>query len=450
MVLGLSLEPQPRLVQTLSQMLNPQMLAMLEVFNLPYLDLLEKINEEVKQNPLLEIKKPDELLNYLQSFRSQEKIGRQSESSGYLTVEALPANTNITLEQSLINQLSLAQLKTKDYQIGLELISQIDSRGYFPDYFKTRTEIIEKLGASRQKIDQVLQIIQTFEPDGVGARHLEECLLIQIQNYNFDNEELQKTLEKTVREHLEIVAQKNGAKLGELLEIPEEGAQAVIQFIEHNLNPTPAANFGRPEEARPVIPSFSVDFEAGKVKITSLEQKFGPGLTLNNQYLKILETGQADEKTLTFIKEKLKNAEQFLKNIERRQNTILKIVETICEQQKSFLKNEASWLEPLPQIKIAQTLDLDPSIISRAIAQKYLQTERCIFNLKFLCPREISGVTSQKIKLLLKDIITRPNQPHSISDEKIAQMLHQKGINISRRTVTKYRLELKLPSSHKK
>lgn len=451
MSLGFSLEPQPRLIQTISQMLNPQMLSMLHLFNLPYWDLLNEINQQVTENPLLELKKPDELVKFFHSLKPKEKeTGSLTKDTASYSLDNIAVSKEATLEQFLIEQLNLAQLKPKDYQVGLELINYIDDKGYLPDYFQIRHQITEKLEVSRQKVDQVLKIIQGFEPDGVAARNLKECLLLQLKSHNFTNEELENLLEKTIEEHLDLVAQKDSAKLAQALAI-EQGALEIISFIEHNLNPHPALQFTQTNNQNPpVIPSFEVSFDQDEIKITCLEEQYGPTLTFNQEYLKILESGKADEKTLEFIREKLKNAELFLKNIERRKNTLQNIVSTICQHQKKFLAEGIAWLEPLPQKKLAEILDLDASIISRALAHKYIQTPKGVFNLKFLCPREISGVTPQKIKSMIASLAAGSPDQKRISDEKISELLHQKSINISRRTVTKYRLELKLPSSHKK
>ena len=448
MKLGQYLEPRP--VQTISQMLNPQMLTMLNFFNLSYGDLLERIKEEISQNPILEIKKADELISYIKSFQPREKKQTPSEPKSFNLLENTQAASGQTLEEFLISQLNLAQLKPKDYQIGLELISLIDDRGYLNDYFAKRHSITKKLGCSRQKVDAVLKIIQDFEPDGIAARDLAECLLIQIRNYNFEHEDLQKNLEKTITEHLPLVVDKNSSTLAKALSLEEETSRQIIHFIEHNLNPHTANQFGKPDEARPVIPSFGVELKEGTYEITDFENRWGPSLGTNQEYLKILKSNQADEKTVEFIKEKLKKAEDFLKNIERRKNTLRKIIEEICERQKGFFKPGANWLEPFPQKELAQNLNIHPSIISRAIAHKYLQTPKGIFNLKFFCPRNVSGFTPQKIKAKIQSIIRDNVTKESFSDEKICQLLNLAGIKIKRRTVTKYRLEMKLPSSHKK
>ncbi|MGB9612907.1 MAG: RNA polymerase sigma-54 factor, partial [Candidatus Margulisiibacteriota bacterium] len=215
-----------------------------------------------------------------------------------------------------------------------------------------------------------------------------------------------------------------------------------------NLNPYPAAGFGG--GARQVIPSFAIEEKGGKYHLINLETRYGPILKLSPAYLKMLEDPKTDEETVKFLKEKLKRAKDLIENFSKRSETLEKIVRKIIDSQDEFLKKGPLWLRPLSQKSLAEEFGLHPSTISRAVAEKYIQTPQGLYPLKFLCPRGPKGKTVARIKAMIVEIINCEDKANPLSDEAIAKELRARGVDIDRRTVAYYRKELNLPVAAKR
>jgi RNA polymerase sigma-54 factor len=312
------------------------------------------------------------------------------------------------------------------------------------DYPALREQIEKELEISRPTVDKTLKIIQTFEPDGVGARNLKECLLIQLVEHNFENADLQEIIETIIEKHLEDLAAQNYAKIAAALNIREEGVVQVGQFIRNNLNPKPGSRFGK--EELHIVPSFSLQLTGGKLKVINLEERYGPKLKLSAEYENMLSS-PLDEKTRNYLKEKLARARDLIDGIKKRQETQNKIASRIVDEQLLFLQKGTNWVKPLLQKTIAEELGVHPSTVSRALSEKYIQTPKGIFHLKFLCQRSWLGVPKTRLKELIEEVIQNAAQTETVSDEKIRQKLAEHGIVASRRTIAEYRRQLEIPSS---
>jgi len=438
---------QAEITQTLSLLLSPRLLQMLKTLSLPYLEVVEAISKEAEENPVLEVERKDEYVEFLRYLTSDKRIKKEADFS------ELPGLENIgrvekTLEEHLLEQVELEDLEPLHKEIAKEIIGNIDDHGYLLAYPRLRERIIEKFSVSRPTVDKVLKIVQSFEPEGVGARDLKECLLLQVKAYNFENEELEKVLEKVITNYLAELEQKNYQKIAEELGIPLEGVAEIHHFIKNNLNPYPGASFGG--AARQVIPSFAIEKEGKDFRLVNLEARYGPVLKLSPVYLKMLEDPKTDEKTVTFLKEKLKRAKELLEDFSKRSETLEKIVRKIIDSQKEFLEKGVTWLKPLSQKSLAEEFGLHPSTISRAVAEKYLQTPQGLYPLKFLCPRGRKGFTAARIKAMLVEIIKNEDKLHPLSDEMLTQVLKERGVEIDRRTVAYYRKELKIDRHEKR
>ncbi|MFC1560168.1 RNA polymerase factor sigma-54 [Candidatus Margulisiibacteriota bacterium] len=430
--------------QTLEFALSPKIIQMLKILNLSYLELVEKIEKEAEENVTLDIERQDRLAAYIGHI-AQERIPKKEikdELPGIETLETLPE----TLEEHLLRQLELEDLSPKYDEIARYLIGNLDERGYIKDYPKIKESAAKKLKASTPTIDKILKIIQKFEPEGVGARNLKECLLIQIEEYNFENEGLRDVLEKAVKHYLEDLANKDFKKVSANLSIKEEGARNLSEFIKNNLNPNPGSNFSSRKVT--IIPSFTIEKQKNKYTAVNLEKKYGPLLKVNPKYHAMLEDPNTDKETKDFLRTKFGSAKELLENISRRHETIEKIMGIITDTQNSFFEKGAIWLKPLQQKDIAGTVGVHPSTISRALAGKYIQTPQGLFQLKYLCPREFKGHTVERVKKLITQIVE--NEKKALSDEDIKGILQKEGVTIERRTVAEYRKELSLPSSSKR
>ncbi|MFA4858730.1 MAG: hypothetical protein WC636_05585, partial [Candidatus Margulisiibacteriota bacterium] len=316
--------------------------------------------------------------------------------------------------------------------------------GYLQDYPAVREQIEKELQVSRPTVDKVLKIIQAFEPDGVGARNLKECLQIQLAEHNFENAALQEIIETIIEKYLEDLAAANFSKIAAALNIREEGVKQVAAFIKGNLNPRPGSAFGG--EERHLVPSFALLQSGNTIKVINLEEKYGPKLTLSREYEKML-SHPPDEKTRAYLKEKLEKARALIDGVKKRQETQNKIAAKLVDEQLLFFQKGGNWVKPLLQKSIAEELGIHPSTVSRALSEKYIQTPKGIFHLKFLCQRSWLGVPKTRLKELIEEIIQNAAQAENVSDEKIRQKLAEHKIVASRRTIAEYRRQLEIPSS---
>ncbi len=422
--------------QTLEMMLSPRMIQMLKMLNLSYMDLVAEIEQKSEENVMLEIEKPDRLLEYIKHI-SSERIPKNVIPGEELPGIETLADTAGTLSDHLLKQLDLEDVEGKKRKIGEELIGSIDKRGYILNYPEVCKNIISELKTSQKIIDEVLETIQTFDPEGVGARDLKECLLIQVREQNFQSPDLEDLLVKVIGNHLEDLANREFDKIAKALKIPRDGVEKLAEFIKNNLNPNPGNMFS--DEPRCVVPSFSIKKEKGKYVVVNLEKTYGPILKINSTYEKMLSDPKTDAKTIEFIRVKLQAAKDFLENISKRHETTEKIMNMIVEKQSSFFDDEKTQLHPLMQKDIADVLGLHPSTISRAISNKYIQLPRGIILLKILCPRDVKGLTSENIKKMIEDLIKNEDKRSPLGDDQIAEKLKEQGVNLERRTVAAYR-----------
>ena len=240
---------------------------------------------------------------------------------------------------------------------------------------------------SKRKINDILGIIQDFEPDGVGARSLKECLLIQINHHNFENEKLREIFKLLVSKYLNQLADQEYEKIATACNIEIAGVEQLHQFIKQNLNPNPGASFTSESSSHVVIPSFEVELDHyGQLKLTNLEKDKGLEITISKKYLEMLDDPNIDAETLSFIKNKIATAKDLIEQIKLRHQTLERIVNYIASKQLLFLKMGTPFLEPLLQKEIAESLNISSSTVSRLVSSKYIQTKHGIISLKQCCP----------------------------------------------------------------
>ncbi|MFA5839963.1 MAG: RNA polymerase factor sigma-54 [Candidatus Margulisiibacteriota bacterium] len=436
---------QAELRQTLELQLAPRLIQMLKILNLSYADLVDRIHKEAEENVTLEVERPDEYAEFIKYLISDKKIKKE------VNFEEMPGLENIgkvtkTLEEHLLEQLEYEELDPKQKEIATQIIENIDDFGFVINYPALREKIMQKYKLSRPTIDKVLEIVQGFEPEGVGARDVKECLAIQIREYNFESEELQNILTLAVEKHFGAISEANIPKLASDLNISETAATEILNFIKNNLNPNPGLAFGG--ETRYIIPSFSVEEDhKGNYKLINLETRYGPSLNLSQQYLKMLDNPKTDQKTREFLQEKLKRAKQLIEDFAKRSETLEKIVRKIIDTQQAFFSKGMLWLTPLSQKQLADEFGLHPSTISRTVAEKYIQTPKGLFPLRVLCPRGPKGFTVIKLKSMLEEIIGSEDKKEPLSDKALAEKMHTLGAKIDRRTAAYYRKELNIPTA---
>ncbi|MBU0502632.1 MAG: RNA polymerase factor sigma-54, partial [Candidatus Margulisbacteria bacterium] len=430
------------LKQTLEMLLSPRLFQMLNVLSLPYIDLVAQISKESEENPVLEVQRQDEYVEFMRYLCSDKKIKKEIDFAELPGLENL-GNVKKTLEEYLLEQLELEDLDERDFKVAKIIIENIDDFGYVINYPRLRDKIMAKFSISRPTVDKILKIVQTFEPDGVGACDLKECLLIQLAEHNFENKALQEIMGQAIEKHLEDLASENFDRVAQSLKISVAGVRQIAGFIKNNLHPNPASSFS--DEIKHVIPSFAIEESANGFKLINLETNYGPKISVSKQYLKMLDDPKADQKTKEFIKEKLKNAKNLIEDYAKRSETLEKIARKIVGVQEKFLKQGITWLIPLHQKSLADEFGLHPSTISRTVSAKYIQTPQGLFPLKFLCPRGPKGLTVPRTKALLLQIIDEENKKEPLSDSQLTEKMKGYGAKIDRRTVAYYRKELNIP-----
>lgn len=436
------------LEQSLQLLLSPKLLAMLRVLALPYIEMVDEIKRECEENPLLEVERADTLAEYLRYLGTDNKAKKQLDLSEYPGMENVKAVAR-NLTQHLLEQLNLADLPPDVFRAGEFLIENLEPNGYLKNYQELKPQAVKKLEVEEGAVDRALSVIQTFEPEGVGARDLKECLLIQVREYNFESDELQDILTRTIENHLDDLADQNFGKIAKALKISESGVAEIANYIKENLSFNPASGFS--EEVRRIIPSFAIELDQkGAVTGTNLEEKYGPKIKISAEYDKMLKDPKTDAKTAKFLKEKLERVKDLMETMARRQGTIDEILKIITETQQDFVKSGPAWLKPLMQKDLAEKIGVHPSTVSRALAEKYVQTPQGLFPAKFLCPREVSGFTPERIRSMILESISDEDKRHPFSDEAIKELLGKEGVAIERRTVAAYRKQLGiLPASER-
>ena len=435
---------QVNISQTLELLLAPRLLQMLKVLQLPYLEYVEQVTKEAEENVLLEVERRDEYVEFLKYLTSDKKIRKEADFTEMPGLENI-GRVQKTLEEHLLDQLEYADIEDEHKKVAREIIENIDDQGFLLAYPQLRERLMEKFNLSRPTVDKILKTVQAFEPDGVGARDLRECLLLQIDAYNFESAELEELLRKTVEDHLPDLENKDYAKIADALGLPESGALEIANFIKNNLSPQPGAQLGG--EACQVIPSFAVEKKGKDYKVVNLEEAYGPLIKLSPSYLKMLDDPKTDAQTREFLKDKLRHAKELMEDAAKRKETMEKIARRIVTEQKEFLDKGLIWLKPLSQKSLADEFGLHPSTISRTVAAKYIQTSHGLFPLKLLCPRGPKGLTAARLKAMIVELIEHEDKTAPLSDEQLSKLLAEKGAELDRRTVAYYRKELKLPTA---
>ncbi|MCK4427688.1 MAG: RNA polymerase factor sigma-54 [candidate division Zixibacteria bacterium] len=450
----------------LKQVLAPQLIQSLRLLQMPMLRLEQVIRQELSTNPLLEEVEPTEetanvsdnqeetqvdpqldKINWEDYVSAENEIPfREERDKGEKRWERTPVLEK-TLYDHLIEQLHFSKLDKEEVKIGEYIIGNIDESGYL---VCSTEEIASSLDVSPEKVSKVLSIIQTFDPSGVGAKDLRESLLIQLKEKGFED-----TLAyRIVRDHINELERKSLSQLSRLLGISFEEVQKAMDFIK-TLNPSPATGkFTR--AATPVVPDLIVD-KIGDEFVVYHNDKNMPRLRINPAYKDLLrrDKGKSSE-TKNYIKGKLEQAKWLLNSINQRRSTMIRVMEMIVEEQKDFFENGPSFLKPLTMESIAERVGMHVATVSRVSNSKYVQTPRGVFEIRYFFNTGVSKengeeLSKRNVKRIIEEHIKKENPARPLSDQELFNLLKKDGINIARRTVSKYREELKiLPARFRK
>ena len=353
----------------------------------------------------------------------------------------------LSLREHLNFQTCLSQISEREKIIIGLLIDSLDDDGYLlQDLNELMTLLPVELNIGSDDLQRALQRLQHFDPAGVGARNLQECLLLQLQSMP-DSADHRDQAIKVVRDYLDILASHDFGQIKKLLACNDESLRAVNKLIT-SLNPKPGAQFGSHNE-RYIVPDITVT-KRGGVWVANLNANAIPRLNINHLYANILKQEHHSARHLVG---QLNEAKWLIKNIQQRFNTILKVANAIVERQQQFFEHGAIAMRPLVLREIAETLDLHESTVSRVTAQKFMYTPRGIFELKYFFGSHVAtdsggACSATAIRALIKQLVQEENPRKPLSDNKISSILEQQGIVVARRTIAKYRESLQIPAAN--
>jgi len=449
-----------RLTTKLSQkqILAPAMQQSIEVLLLPYTELNSAIEQELQSNPLLEI---DESVNSDESFAEQEQMRSKIEDiiqntptsnldfGQIIPAEELntpPIGNIISLEDVLNQQLRIEFEDSEKLRIGEFVIGNLDENGYLTVNCE---EIIQALGINDVSlIEEVLATIRSFEPIGIGSRNLRECLLAQMAFYSEENKNL---ICKIISDYLNELGQKKLQNIAKSLGVSFEDVKEAAHFIA-TLDPKPARNYRPVQENIYIKPDIIITQDNENDYQIRLNSNQTPQLRINLMYKQLLKRENIKKEEKDFIYERFKNALLFIKSIEQRGSTILAIGEYILDKQKNFLESGPRNLTPMTLKDVAKHLNRNESTISRAIQNKFVSTPQGMLPIKYFFTQAIQGnnetLSNQSLKEEIRDLVDGEDKTHPLSDQEIVDYFSQKGINIARRTINKYRKALRILPSH--
>lgn len=431
----------------LRRLLVPQLRQSLNILALPLPEVKDLIDAELESNPLLEETQPEKI----STPDTQPEIPFEAPLP-YSTIGIDSANLDFrlslitqrpSLQDICLRQLGMFTNTDEEFRIGQEIIGNIDENGYLK---ATLEEIAQTLSLPVQQVENVLKLIQQFEPAGVGAKTVSECLLIQLKLAN-ENDPL---LIKIVECHLEDVAKKNYSLIAKTLKEPLEEIEPLIKKV-LRLNPKPGLDYSS-EETQRVIPDIIIDEKDEGLEITINNEDL-PNLGISEVYRDMLKNNHADPQARQFLTEKLHKAQELLRAISKRQATLRSIVEVVVQIQEDAIREDLSCLKPLTFQEVAQKLNIHESTVCRAVMNKYVKTPYGVVALKDFFSSHIQNqngesVSSSHVKRLIKDLIEQEDKKHPLSDQNISGILSkEQNLKVCRRTVTKYREELKILSS---
>jgi len=351
------------------------------------------------------------------------------------------------LADHLTWQLRMCDAGPQIKEIGAFLIGNLDEDGYLR---VTREEIIAAFPkVAPAEIDRTIQLVQTFDPIGICAHSIQECLLIQLDHLDIDYERID-VVESIIEEHWDLFSARKGPQLAKALGVDMKELEVMVEII-RRLDPKPGRKYDT-ERTIYVEPDVYV-YKIGDEYVINLNEDGLPRLRLNGRYRQILQKkDSSDGDTLNYIKDKMKSAVWLIKSLDQRQRTIYKVADSIVRHQRDFLDHGIDRLRPMVLRDVADDIQMHESTVSRVVSNKYMHTPRGLFLMKFffhsgLDSRDGEDVSSLAVKKRIQQFVSEEDPKKPLSDSKIVKLLGQEGVNIARRTVAKYRDELSIPSS---
>jgi len=474
------------LQQKMLQKLSPQQIQLMKLLQVPTMELEQRIKEEMEINPALEEgedrSEEEENFEQEEDFDSKDDYDDDNRDdfdlSDYMQDDEVPAyklsvnnhsaddedrsipiSAGRTFQELLMSQLGLADLDDREEEIARTLIGNLDDDGYLR---RELINIVDDLAFSmnitttEEELQKILLVIQDFEPAGIGARNLQECLLIQMKRKDQSNPATYLAV-SILEDHFEAFTKKHFDRIEKKLNISDDDLKVAIEEIV-KLNPKPGNSMVESSKSlQHIVPDFLLVAEGNDLKL-SLNSRNAPELKVSRTYQDMLRT-YAESKTkspkekeaLMFVKQKIDGAKWFIDAIKQRQETLLYTMNAIVQLQKEyFLSGDETKLKPMILKDVADMVNMDISTISRVANSKYVQTSFGTFLIKTFFSESLSTdsgeeVSTREVKKILQDAIEGEQKKKPLTDDRLAKLLKEKGYNIARRTVAKYREQLNIP-----
>jgi RNA polymerase sigma-54 factor len=491
------------------QRLSPQQIQLMKLLQIPTAQIEQRVKEELEENPALEMnadllegdmeksveEMPDDLLQG--SLEDEEAIpvdefemsneelsdysfDDEGDVADYKTKDdyypeldndkVIPIRAEQSLHELLMDQLSMLDLADHEYKIAEQIVGSLDDDGYLRRALQSIADDLafkQSMWVEEKEIEALLLKVQQFDPPGIGARNLQECLLIQLRRKQAEqkeealqdpaSDEIRKLAITVIEKHFEEFTRKHYDKIQKSLHLEEASMKEVLHQI-ISLNPKPGAETGHMSEAdKYIIPDFTVLINNGQLELT-LNSRNAPPLVISDDYklmLKEYERSTKQDKSqkeaVFFIKQKIDSAKWFIEMIQQRQQTLLHTMKSILLHQEAFfMTGDTTKLKPMILKDIAEKTALDVSTVSRVANSKYVQTEFGTFLLKYFFSESLttdSGeeVSTKEVKAILEELLESEDKHKPFSDDELTEQLQEKGYNIARRTVAKYREQLNVP-----
>ncbi len=478
----------------MQQKLLPQQIQLMKLLQLPTMALEERIKEELELNPALEETdedfNEDDIANNedsdsetevefddngdvkekdaeriddgvgMEDYMGDDELdsykyevsnkGADDETREFVVVEGPDFHSQV--EQ----QLGLRDLTEQEYTIGLYIIGCIDEDGYLRREIEMIVDDLAfnyNITSTTAEIEKVLKVIHSFDPPGVGARTIQECLLIQLHRKTEQTKDVLQAIE-IVKEHMEEFSKKHYEKIIKKMNISNEELKEVVDVITH-LNPKPGDTDIKSNSHSEIVPDFLISVNDGKPEF-SINQRNMPDLKISKEYIEMLkeysrQKNKDGKEATTFIKSKIESAQWFIDALNQRHLTLMVCMQAILEfQEEYFVTGDESKLKPMILKDIATKVEMDISTVSRMANSKYAQTPYGTFLLKTFFSESMSTesgeeVSSREIKKILKDCIEAEDKHKPLTDDALCDILKEKGYTIARRTVAKYREQLDIP-----
>lgn len=463
-----SLQLQQKLVMT------PQLQLAIKLLQLSRLELAEKIGKELQENPTLEEamespvpegerpehepKTPDKVEEVkgkdegIGDLDWKEYLGEYMPTgvrTPYEDEQRQPIENRLTAQNSLFEhlkwQLRFSPWDEEDLEVGGFIIGNIDDDGYLQG---STEEIALKLEISEERVLEVLEKVQKFDPVGIAARDLKECLLIQTRHLQLEG----SLIESIINNHLPDLEQRKYKSICKTLGISRDELREAMVVVS-SLDPKPGRAYGG-QNAEYITPDIEVR-KIGEEFFVDLNEDGLPKLKISAYYHNLLTNKDATEEEKQYVQDKLRSAQWLIKSINQRQRTIYKVAKSIIQFQSEFLEKGTQFLKPLVLRDVAEDIDMHESTVSRVTTNKYINTPQGIFELKYFFKSAIHStdgdrVSSESVKERIRQIISKEDSKKPVSDQAIVEILQKEEIDIARRTVAKYREMMDIPSSTKR